>query len=219
MAMVAGPPAAAERWVTLPRVDWATYERLLADDPDRRLPRLTYDQGVVEIVSPSTGHEEDAQTLNLLVEIVAAILDVPIRNVGSMTYRREDAQRGFEPDASFYIQREPQVRGRLPIDPAVDPPPDLVIEVEVSRSAVDKLAIFARLGVPEVWRSDRNAVAIFPLAGDTYREVGISEALPPLTGVVLTRFLAESRSLTRPAWFRAVSDWAGAQRPPRGMEE
>ena len=212
MATITGPPVVGtERRMVLPHVGWETYERLLSDDGERRVPRLTYDRGVLELVSPSTLHEEDAQTIILLVEIVAAILDIPLRNVGSMTCKRADLEQAFEPDGSFYIQHEARVRRREQIDPAVDPPPDLVLELEVSRSAIDKLDLFARMGIPEVWRSRGSTVAISVLDNGTYRDAPTSRAIPGLSSAVVTRFLAESRTRTRPDWFRTVSAWAAAQ--------
>lgn len=198
--------------IILARVSWETYKRLLADDEERRVPRMTYDQGVLELVTPSTPHEKAAQTLTLLVEIVAATLHTPSLNVGSTTYRRQDLQRGFEPDASFYVQNESLVRDRPFIDLNVDPPPDLVIEMEMSRSARDKLPLFASLGIPELWRSDGQRITILLLEQDQYHESSSSLALPVLTSDVLTRFLAESRIMTRPDWFEAVSAWAREQR-------
>ncbi len=200
--------------VALPRVAWETYERLLADDEERRIPRLTYDRGVLEAVSPSLPHDEDALTITRLVDIVAANLGVPIRSVGGTTFRRRDLERGFEADASFYIQRAPAIRGRRQVDLSVDPPPDLVLEMEVSRSAVDKLGVFAAMGVPEVWRSDGQRVTILLLEGEGYRESASSLSLPALTAKQAAAFLALSRELLSPDWFHAVSDWARGQRSP-----
>jgi Uma2 family endonuclease len=210
-AEVASPSLTAESGVvSLPHVAWETYERLLADDEERRVPRLTYDRGVLEAVSPSPEHEEDADTLRLIVMLVSAALGIPIRRLGATTFRRRDVQRGFEADGSFYIQHEPLVRGRRNFDLAVDPPPDLVVEIEVSRSAISKLPLYAAMGVPEVWRSDGAAVVIHLLAGDVYRTAGASAALPILTAERLTRLLRESRRLPSPDWARAVTEWAVA---------
>ena len=140
------------------------------------------------------------------------MLGVPILSVGGTTYRRNDLERGFEPDASFYIQNEAQIRDRPEIDLSVDPPPDLVLEMEMSRSALDKLPLFASMGIPEVWRCDGQRVTILILEQDRYRESTISLALPVLTSDILTRFLAESRTVLSPDWFQAVSDWARGQR-------
>lgn len=214
-APVAAPPIAMpDDRVVLPRVKWETYARLVDDDEERRVPRLTYDRGVLEIVSPSMPHEEDANTIARVVEIVAAWMNVPIRSVVSTTFRRSDLERGFEADASFYIQNAARLQGRRQIDLANDPPPDLVLEMEVSRSAIDKLALFASMGIPEVWRMDGESVAIHVLDGDRYADAAASRALPVLTAAVVTRFLGLSRTLPSPDWFRAVTEWALAQRPP-----
>jgi Uma2 family endonuclease len=196
----------------LPCVSWETYERLLTDDEERRVPRMTYDQGVLELVTPSTPHEEDALVFAHLVFIVAANLSIPIRSVGSTTFRRKDLERGFEPDASFYVQNEEQIRGKRQIDLTVDPPPDIILEMEMSRSALDKLPLIASMGIPEVWRCDGQRVTILILEQNRYRESSNSLALPALTSEVLTRFLAESRTMLSPDWFEAVSEWARERR-------
>ena len=210
---VARPPRlVADERVVLPCVSWETYERLLADDEERRVPRMTYDQGVLELVTPSLPHEKDALTIARIVDIVTAIIGVPILSAGGTTYRRNDLERGFEPDASFYVQNEAQVRDRPEINLSVDPPPDVVLEMEMSRSALDKLPLFASMGVPEVWRCDGQRVTILILEQDRYRESSTSLAFPVLTSDILTRFLAESRTVLSPDWFQAVSDWARGQR-------
>jgi len=195
-------------------VSWETYERLLADDEERRVPRMTYDQGVLELVTPSKPHEVDAATITRFVDIVAAVLGIPIQSTASTTFRRQDLERGFEPDASFYIQHEPRVRNRREVDLTVDPPPDVVLEMEMSRSALDKLPLFASMGIPEVWRCDGQRVTILLLEQDGYRESSSSQSLPVLTSEDLTRFLAESRTMLSPDWFQAVSNWARERRSP-----
>jgi Uma2 family endonuclease len=212
-ASVARPPRlVADERVVLPCVSWETYERLLADDEERRVPRMTYDQGVLELVTPSMPHDEDARTIARIVDIVAANLGIPIRSVGSTTFRRKDLARGFEPDASFYIQNEQRIRGQRDVDRTVDPPPDLILEMEMSRAARDKLPLFASMGIPEVWRSDGQQVTILILVQDRYRQSSSSMALPVLTSEVLAHFLTESRTMLSPDWFQAVSDWARDQR-------
>lgn len=214
---IAKPPViGADACVVLPHVAWDTYERLLADDKGRRIPRMTYDQGVLELVTPSMPLEEDAETIALLVQIVAANLGIPVRSAGSTTYRRKDLERGFEPDASFYIQNEERIRGQREVDLSIDPPPDLVLEMEMSRSALDKLALFASMGIPEVWRCDGHRVNIFVLDQHRYRESATSGVLPNLTSEVLTRFLDASRTMLSPEWFQVVTDWARERRAESG---
>jgi Uma2 family endonuclease len=212
MATVATIASPAEQRIVLSDVAWETYEQLLANFGDRRVPRFAYDQGVLEIVSPSSRHEEDGIALALVVEIVALEHDIDCRPVGSMTYRRKVLQKGFEADASFYIQSQAMVRDRDEIDPEVAPPPDLVIEIDVTNPSLDKLPIYAGLGVPEVWRCEGDRVTILVLQDGGDRESATSRAIPPLTADVLSRFLVERRSLRRTAWLRTVQAWAREQR-------
>ncbi len=200
----------ADQRVVLHDVAWEIYERLLSDHGDSSGPRLTYDHGELEILGPSSEHEIVNRTLALLVELVAAELSIDVINVGSMTFRRQDLERGFEPDSSFYIQNEGQVRDREQIDAAVDPPPDLVIEIEITRSAIVKLPIYAALGVPEIWRWDGQRVTILGLVDGDYAEVEASAALPPLTSEIVTKFLDQSLSLRRTVWIRQLREWARA---------
>jgi Uma2 family endonuclease len=109
------------------------------------------------------------------------------------------------------VQNVERVRSREQIDLMVDPPPDLVIEIDISRSSLDRFPIFASIGVPEVWRYDGMRVAIFKLAGGVYQEQETSEAFPGVTGQIITQFLEESTTLTRTVWLRRVRIWARHQ--------
>jgi len=210
MATVASPP---EQHVVI-RVAWDTYEHILADHLDSSAPRFTYDRGLLEIMTPSSGYERTNRTPALLVEVVAAELGVDVLNVGSMTFRREDLQRGVEPDTCFYIQHEAVIRHRAQIDPLTDPPPDLVIEIDVTSPSLNKLPIFAQMGIPEMWRVTDDQVIILAVEAGTYIEAGGSRALPILTASALTRFVHESRTLPRTAWLRSLREWV--QNQPRG---
>jgi Uma2 family endonuclease len=208
MAAVAAVPRTYSQRTVLSQVSWRTYESLLEDYSDRSGPRFSFDRGVLEIVTLSAAHEEANRTIALFIELVAGARAIRVRNVGSMTYKRETLQRGFEPDSSFYIQNEGRVRGLDQIDAATDPPPDLVIEIDVSRSSLDKLALYAAMGVPEVWRFDDGRLAIGILVAGGYEETTVSRVLPLLTRDVVDHWLAQSRSRSRPEWMWAVVDWA-----------
>jgi len=215
MATVITPVRSAdptEQRIVLQNVAWETYERLLADHLDSSVPRFTYDRGVLEIVSPSTEHEETNRTLATLVEVVAEELSINVRNVGSMTFRKRDIKRGFEPDSCFYIQRLAEIRGRTEIDPEVDPPPDLLIEIDVSNQSLDRFPIYAQMGVPEVWRYRRKRVSIHSLDVDVFREIDASVVLPPISSEVLTRFVEASTRLDRIDWLRSLREWVRTQR-------
>src|SRR5438045_4955835 len=140
--------------VVMDDISWETYEQLLADFAESSGYRLSYDGGTLEIMSPLEEHEESNRTLNLLVEAVAEEREIEIRNLGSTTFKRQDLGKGFEADSCFYIQNFERVRGKRRIDLLTDPPPDLVIEIDVTSPSLPKLPIFAQLGIPEVWRYD-----------------------------------------------------------------
>ena len=141
---------------------------------------------------------------------------VDVFDAGSTTFRREDLRRGFEPDGCFYIRHERRIRGKQRIDLTVDPPPDLVIEVDVTSTSLDKLPIYAQIGVPEVWRHDGETPAILRLEGERYGIATASWVLPPLTADVLSDFVAASRARGRTVWMRAVRAWARRHRHAAG---
>jgi Uma2 family endonuclease len=128
-----------------------------------------------------------------------------------MTFKREDLKQGFEPDTCFYIQHVDDVFGASEIDATKDPPPDLVIEVDVTNSSLNRFPIYVGFDVPEVWRVVRKRVSISRLEGTEYRETTVSQVLPHLTSEALTRFVAESRSLRKSDWLRSIRDWLREQ--------
>jgi Uma2 family endonuclease len=126
--------------VVLGGVRWQTYEALLHDLGDRHI-RLTYDRGSLEIMAPLLRHERYAETLAQLVKALAAFARVRVFSAGSTTFRREDLERGLEPDRCFYIRNADAVVGKLEIDLSTDPPPDLAIEIDIMSSCLDRLGI------------------------------------------------------------------------------
>ena len=198
----------AEHRVILHNTSWVTYERLLKERGESRVPRFAYDRGELEIMSPSTEHEKVNRRIAQLVLAVAEELNVEAEDLGSTTFRREDLERGFEPDSCFYIQNEEQVRGKDRIDLAVDPPPDLVIEIDITSPSFSKLPIYAQIGVPEVWRYDGERMTILVLEGSDYAERTESIVLPPVTSNVLTDFVEKSKSMKRTAWLEVVREWS-----------
>jgi Uma2 family endonuclease len=202
-----------EQRVVLYDVSWATYEHLLADHLDCSSPRFTYDGGTLEIMSPSNEHEEINRNIGSLIDMVVIEWEIHLRPLGSTTFKRKDLQRGFEPDSCFYIKHVQAVRGKRKIDLAVDPPPDLVIEIDITSGSIDKLSIYAALGIPEVWRYVGNRLVILLLAGDGYVEVAESRALPGLTGAVIAHFIEAVPTLDRPEWLQSIREWARGHRP------
>jgi len=174
---------------------WDTYEALLMQQADRSAPRFTYSEGMLEIMSPSPEHEEFAYAVETIVQAACEQFQIPFRPLRSTTQRRADLQKGAEPDASFLF-------GDVSRDPN-EHPPDLIIEVEISRSALDKLTIFAQLGVPEVWRCSLEGVRLYRLSGGTYARVDKSGFLA-LDASWIERLLATKRSQDWLPWIRGL---------------
>ena len=195
-------------------VSWEAYECLLKDFVDSHAAHFAYDRGILEIAVPSFKHETLNRTLATLVEVLADELGLDALNTGSTTLKRADLARGLEPDTSFYVQHAMQVRGKDTIDVGSDPPPDLVIEVDLTHHSLDKLPLYAALGIPEVWRYDGQEVRLLFLSQGAYRTGETSTVLPGVTSPILSDFLATSQRLSRPEWIRSVRAWV-AQRGTR----
>jgi Uma2 family endonuclease len=201
-ALVALP----EQRSLLYNITWETYERLLAER-EWPGPRIAYDKGALEIRTVYKGHESPNWILARLVQITAVETRGDFDAAGSMTLKRKDLGIGVEPDASFYFRHASLVRGRDEIDVTVDPPPELVIEVDITRSSLPKLPIFAAIGIAEVWRYDGERVFFHALEGDAYRLIEKSWVLPPMTASQAGVFLEMSRHEPAGEWETAVRDW------------
>lgn len=186
--------------------DWDFYETLLRQLGERPI-FVTYDRGMIEIMSPSHEHEMCAALLGRMIEAVTEELDIPIKSGKSTTFKRKDLERGLEPDECYWIQHEPRVRGKKKIDLAVDPPPDLAIEVEISRRLLDREPIYADLGIPEVWRYDGKRLRIQRLASGKYRARARSAALPMLPPAEVERFLRLFEKTDETSAIRAFRAW------------
>lgn len=193
-----------EQRVVLRSVSWDTYEHILADRLDSSAPRFTYDRGVLEILSPSSEHERYNRTIALLIEVIAEESNINVENLGSTTFKRKDLKRGFEPDSCFYIQNAERIRGKSKIDLKIDPPPDLVIEIDITSFSIDKLPIYAKIGVPEVWRYDGKQLFILKLEGRHYTEQSESVAFPFLKSGLIFKLIEDSKSLKRIEWLRMI---------------
>jgi Uma2 family endonuclease len=202
-----------EQKVILKGVSWETYERLLAEHEGQSGTRFTYDSGILEILVPSARHEKPNRLLASLVEVLAEEMALNIESLGSTTLKRPDLLKGFEPDSCFYIQHAEAIRDNEEIDLTVDPPPDLVIEIDSTSPSLDKFPLYAAVGVAEVWRYDGTHVTMYRLADERYVEVTHSVGLPLLTSERATRFLEEKKQVPSTVWLRAVRAWAREQRP------
>lgn len=197
--------------ILLKNISWKTYESLLNELAQQGGIRLTYDRGNLEIMTPSAPHEKYKKILGRFVESVSDELNVEICSLGSLTCRREDLARGLEPDQCYYIQNENVVWDKEQIDLNQDPPPDLVVEIDVTSSSIDRLSLYASLGVPEVWRYDGNRLIIYQLEAQEYVERDVSPTFPFLSQVEMLRFLELRKTTKENALLRLFREWVRSQ--------
>jgi len=199
---------AMETRFVLSNVSWDTYEALLKDYENSSAPRFAYDKGVLEIVGLAPRHEKAAENISRLVEAVAVERVFDLVTLRSTTWKRHDLEQGFEADASYYIANADRMQDKEAYDLRVDPPPDLVVEVDNTRSSIDKLALFAAFGVPEVWRYDGDQLEIQLLGSGRYTVAAESRALPGVTAEAMNGLLASRSRETFPVWIRRIREWA-----------
>jgi Uma2 family endonuclease len=197
-----------EQRVVLHNVSWVTYEHVLRDHVGSSVPQFTFDRGDLEITSPSAEHERYSSQIAQFVASLASELDVELAAFGSTTFRREDIERGFEADACFYFKNVEQMLGKDELDMKIDPPPDLVIEVDITSQLLPKLPIFQQFGVPEVWRFRGGRLSILVLQDGRYREADRSALFPGLSAAAVSQLIAVGKRLGMTAWDKRVRAWA-----------
>ncbi len=193
------------------RATWETYERILDENPHRPGLRIAFDGNYLEFMSPSTRHEKQNRRLQTLIDVLAEELAIDVESVGSLTLKRSDLERGFEPDSSFYVQSLPAVEEVEEVDLEIHPPPDLTIEVEVSRGAINRFAIFAELGIPEVWTVRESRVTFHILRERGYEVTGRSLAFPILSSADVSELLQDRGLKRSTAWTRETRRWIRAR--------
>ncbi len=204
MVTIATP---AETRTTLENISWQTFKTMLAEMGSERKNRLAYDDGIIEIMSPLMPHENSNRVIEVFVGVLCEELGLEIKRAGSLTLTREDIERGSEPDSSYYIQNESLVRNKENIDLSEDPPPDLVLEVEYSRPKIDKLRLYASLGVPEFWRYNGSILRVYILNNKEYSEVQFSPTFFPVPVTEIPRFIQETRNIGEIATTSAFRHW------------
>jgi len=197
---------APEQQFTLTDISWEGYESILNLLNDRPV-RVTYNQGLLELMILSYAHERYKKLLARLVETLTEELIIPIEAAGSTTFKRKALERGLEPDECFYIQNQARIRGKQAIDLNQDPPPDLVIEIDITNSIIDRLDIYAALGVPEIWRWDNGTLQFLILKKQHYQRVQTSWNFPKLLTTHLDTFITLSDQTDQTTVIRQFRAW------------
>jgi len=205
-------PLAPGQRLVLEEVDWQAYQQIGEALRDRSNLRLTFDRGTLEIMTTSHEHERLKARIGRFLQVLAEEWDLEIAPGGSMTFQRQDMERGLEPDECFWIAHEARMRSRREWDPQLDPPPDLVLEIEVSRAVVDRLELYAALGVPEVWRVSSSSLQVLRLRGGAYSPETASPTFPGIPVEEIPRLFLANETEGFLALVRAFRAWVREQR-------
>ncbi len=184
-------PLKSEQRVIFYHLNWQAYQQVLQAVGENRSARLSYDRGTLEITMPLEEHEFYSALIGRFIYFLVAATGGKIKTIGSTTLNREDLDRGAEPDHAFYIKNYALVAGKR-IDLEQDPPPDLVIEVDITHTDINKLELYANLGIPEFWRYNGEFLRIYQLQNDAYQEVENSPTFPFLVKTKLYEFLTQA---------------------------
>lgn len=188
-------------------VSWDFYEQLLNEFKSSNALHFAYDSGTLEVEVPLYKHEHPTEVLRDLVTNICIEKEIDLINAGKTTFRKKAKAKGVEPDSCFYIQNVLKIRGLEDLDLSKNPPPDLVIEVDITSPSLDKLPIYASLGVLEVWLYKSKKVEFLKLVGGNYQKVRNSIALPMLSSDVANDFLFKGLQENYIKWVKEIREW------------
>jgi Uma2 family endonuclease len=196
--------------VVLDGVSWDEFEAILEDLGEHRNSRIAYDRGTLEIMTPLPEHEVNKENISDFVKVLLEELDIEFCPLGSTTFKNQTMFKGIEPDSCFYIQNEARVRGKNKLDLTVDPSPDLAIEIDLTNRTHPE--IYQALGVPELWRYERNKLQILLLVNGSYIESDRSNIFAnfPLIRVI-PQYLAQCRTEGRNKGIKTFRSWVREQ--------
>jgi Uma2 family endonuclease len=185
------------RYIT-DKVSWEYYETLLTQLGDSLEFRLTYLDGILEVMSPSRNHERIKTQIGTLLEIYFLETDTEYYPTGSMTLRNPEQRGGTEPDESYCIGSNKEI-------------PDLAIEVVITSGGINRLEVYQRLGVREVWFWQNNRFLIYHFRSENveqfqqtsgYELINNSEILPDINLIILAEYVQYPNPLVAAKSFR-----------------
>ncbi|NES80598.1 MAG: Uma2 family endonuclease [Moorea sp. SIO2B7] len=192
-------------------VSWEMYEQLLDIFAEYPAIRMTYYQGTLELMTPLPEHERSSWILGRLLIVLSEELGLEIIGLKSTTWRSKPKAAGKEADECFYIQNEAKMRGKIKIDLQVDPPPDLVIEVDMTHSFIDKLSVYSELKVPEIWQIKNQILTIYLFSDEGYKKSETSLAFGTFPVKELAKFIKLDSQKGENERMREFRQWVGLQ--------
>lgn len=182
------PQLVGEQRLTFRDLDWQAFKQIQSLLMDRTRARFTYDNGVLEITKSLEEHERYARLIERLIQVLVVEMGMKMKTMGSTRLDREDLLKSAEPDNGYYIQNYALVADR-PVNLKVDPAPDLVVEVDITHTDLNKNTLYASMGVPEFWRFNGRVWRILQLVEGAYVECDRSPTFPNVEKTDLYQFL------------------------------
>lgn len=190
--------------VVLHDVSWSFYERFLKETEEKSKVRHAYDDGELELMTPAQFYHENSKKLVArMIETMCDEFSLPLASAGSLLLKRKQLRKGIEPDECYYIANAEKVRGRRRVHQGQQPPPDLALEIDDTSTSLDRMSIYAALGVPELWRLTLGGLKLYLLRQGRYREVKESPHFPGMHADELNRFLRQAQGHDETQWIRA----------------
>ncbi|MCI0639018.1 MAG: Uma2 family endonuclease [Gemmataceae bacterium] len=214
--MIGAPTAPpVEDHIVLDNISWETYERLLREC-DLNHVRMTYDDGFLEIMTLSFEHEGFGNIIGRMIETLTLELNIPIKGGGSTTLKKKLKKKGLESDECYWIANAAKMKGKKQFDVKRDPSPDLAVEVDISKSSLDRMGIYAALNVPEIWRYDGRKLRVYHLASDgKYKQKENSLAFPFLPIGKMQELLQDWDKEDDTSLLRSFLQWVRSEVTPK----
>ncbi len=194
-------------------VPWKDYAQLVEDLMGIRSIRISYDQGKMEIMSVSMQHDNEARLFSHVVQILTEELGLEFTSTGSMTMTSQRAEKGAEADDTFYIEDLQRILGKKRVNLDYDAPPDLAVEVDVTHPSLNKLPIYAGLGIGEIWRYKDGQIEFYELVNGAYQPVAHSKLFFFLTAEALVTAIQNGKATGINTMRRAFRQWVQAHKP------
>ena len=195
--------------IQLSGISWQTYETLLAEFSHRPL-RLTYNGGNLEILEPSPEHQFYTTIIGRFVETLAEEFGLNIAAVGSTTFKRPELSSA-EPNECFYIHNFCAIKSTQSIDTSQKPPPDLVVELDLTSFSENSLQVYAEVGVPEVWIYNGERLIINRLENRAYVSCDRSLAFPRVHILEIVCFLQQAETIDYLELVKAFRNWVKSE--------
>jgi Uma2 family endonuclease len=198
-----------DRRVVFRGVDWSFYDRLVDSIPEGSNIHVDYDGKDLEVMGKGQKHDLVKKLLGRIVDVLAEEYEIPFAGYGEATWKRPELARGLEADEAYYfrpkkLEAAAEASSRDSQHAADYPNPDLAIEVDPSRPAVDRAGIYAALQVAEVWRWSGRTVVIERLTAEGNYAASDTSGWLPVTIDDIERWLADAETKDQSAWLRKL---------------